>query len=215
MNYPLKPFLETIYHLRANEHITLYEKLKDIPNEEKQEVIVFLKSEYEKESVDYPFTPPAFSSSAALWAAKTIYAVAQLFVYREKKPAELHLLVPPYIGSIDASVMLSADLCLRFLPKLKNALEEIDVNDPLIPLVEQHLKQFPYSAIDIYEEFFDTNIETIIENNCLKQLYLDRITERKAAEWAEQPDMNSALLANLGNYQSSLWREFTNQISTP
>jgi hypothetical protein len=114
MNQLCKPFLDTIYHLRTVEHIILHNKPAVIMTSEEQEVIAFLEGEYERESVDYPFTAPVFSPMAALWAAKTVYITAQLFLFRENKAIELQSLLRSYSGPIDAS----ADLCLRFLPSL-------------------------------------------------------------------------------------------------
>lgn len=210
MSQPSQPFLETLYHLRTVEHVILYNRFTAILYQEEQDVIAFLEGEYERESIDYPFVVPLFSPMAALWAAKTVYIAAQLFLFRENKATELQSLLPPYDGIIDVSAMLSADLCLRFLPSIKYALEAIDVNDPLIAIVEEFLKHFPYSGIGRDRVFAISDTATIINNDCLRQLYLDRITEKKAIKWAENPIINSAILANIGNHKNDFWREFNN-----
>ena len=210
MSQPNQPFLETLYHLRTVEHVILYNRLTEVSPKEEQEVIAFLECEYERESIAYPFTAPMFSPGAALWAAKTIYSAAQLYLFRENEGTELQLILPPYDGVIDASAMLSADLCLRFLPSIKYTLETVDVNDPLVSVIEQYLRSFPYSGIGRDSDFSVPDTTVIINNNCLKQLYLDRITERKATKWADQPTINSAILANIGNHKNDLWREFNN-----
>ncbi|UUC44917.1 hypothetical protein [Flavobacterium cerinum] len=210
MKLPDKPFQETLYHLRTKEHVILYDKLMTIAYEDEQDAIAFLEGEYERESTDYPFESPLFSETAALWGAKTIYIAAQLFLFRENKITELQTLLPPYKGTIDASVMLSADLCLRFLPAIKYALEAVDVNDPLIAILEEILNYFPYSGIGHDGTVAIPDLTVILNNECLKQLYLDRITENKATKWTTQPEIKSALLANIGDYKNDLWREFTN-----
>lgn len=209
MSQPNQPFLETLYHLRTVEHVIFYNKLTVISQKEEQEVIDFLHGEYEREAADYPFIAPAFSAEAALWGAKILYFTAQLFLYRDDSEADLSAIIPPFDGVADASAMLSADLCLRFLPSVKYALENVDINDALILLVNKHLTVFPYSGITNDGDVLpgvDTSI--VLGNDCLKQLYLDRIAERKAAKWAAEPVIKSALLANLGNYKQELWREF-------
>lgn len=210
MSQPTQPFLETIYHLRTVEHIILYNRLDTVPHKELQEVVAFLEGEYERECTDYPFTPPAFSAAAALWGAKTVYFAAQLYLYRQNKPAELPSILPPFNGKADASAMLSADLCLRFLPAVKFALEAVDANDALIPVLEQFFVAFPYSGIGRDGEFTPPDTAPITTNDCLTQLYLDRIAERKAAKWAEQDIINSAIRANLGNHKNVFWRELNN-----
>lgn len=210
MSQPSQPFLETLYHLRTVEHVILYNRFTTILYQEEQDVIAFLEGEYERESVDYPFTAPVFSPMAALWAAKTVYITAQLFLFRENKATELRSLLPSYGEPIDASAMLSADLCLRFLPSIKYALEAVDVNDPLIAIVEEFLNHFPYSGIGRDGVFSIPDTATIIESDCLRQLYLDRIIEKKAVKWAEQTTINSAILANIGDHRNDFWHEFNN-----
>jgi hypothetical protein len=207
MSQPIQPFLETLYHLRTVEHVMLYKGLSAIPYKEEQDVIQFLEAEYERESIDYPYTPPSFSAGAAIWAAKTVYVAAQLFLYRDNKADEMSSLLPPYTKTVDASAILSADLCLRFLPSIKYALETVDVNDPLLPVVEQHLQHFPYSGIGHEGELLILDATVILKNDCLRQLYLDRVTERKAIKWAEEPIIKSAILSNMGNHKHDLWRE--------
>lgn len=208
MSQPHQPFLETLYHLRTVEHIILYNKRTAIPHKEEQDVIDFLEGEYERECLDYPFTAPSFSPKAALWGAKIIYTTAQLFLFRDDKETELLSIIPYYENTIDSSAMLSADLCLRFLPSVKFALEAADANDPLIAIVEKHLEHFPYSGIGRDGDFSEPDTSVVRTNNCLNQLYLDRVAERKAVKWATGAVVKSEILANMGNYQQELWREF-------
>lgn len=210
MKLPDKPFLETLYHLRTKEHVILYNKLITISHADEQDAIAFLEGEYERESTDYPFEAPLFSATAALWGAKTVYLAAQLFLFREHEITELRSLFPIYNGAIDASVMLSADLCLRFLPAIKYALEAVDANDPLISMLEDLLKHFPYSGIGQEKTVTIPDLTVVLNNDCLKQLYLDRITENKAEKWIDQPIIKSGILANIGDYKNDLWREFNN-----
>lgn len=210
MSKPNQPFLETLYHMRTVEHIILYNKLGDIPHSEVQDTMAFLEDEYERERQDYPYTAPLFDAEAAIWGAKTVYSCAQLLLYRENKAVELPSLVPQYSGVLDASAMLSADLCFRFLPSVKHALELIDVNDPLIKIIEGLLVQFPYSGIGRDGDFTVPNVSVILQDNCLKQLYLDRITQRKALKWTAPAEITTALMANMGSHKNDLWREFNN-----
>lgn len=201
------PFIETLYHLRTIEQVILYNKTMKISDAEAKDALSFLESEYEREAVNYPFLVPKFNGKAALWASKIVYFSAQLLLYRENKVSELNDFLPNYSGTIDASAILSADICLRFLPQIRNELKRIDSEDAILPILEHHLQQFHFSAVgfDLDKETID--VKQIFTDACLKQLYLDRIVSRKAYKLAEQPEINACLLANFGDYKKEFWNE--------
>src|SRR5690349_9392870 len=109
-------FYNMIRSLRTDEQVVLYNNVLEIGEEDLNATLAFLENEFKKESLDYPYTCPSFNLLAGLWGAKTIYTAAQLLLYREHKEADLSALFPDYTNSPDASEMISADLCLRFLP---------------------------------------------------------------------------------------------------
>ena len=207
MEQPKQPFLETLYHLRTIEQVILYNKMAEITANEATAAADFLESEYEREATGYPFTPPQFNSAAALWGAKTLYNAAQLLLYRDNKPGELGGLLPPFPGTPDASAMLSADVCLRFLPQVVQQLHSIDAEDPLIGLLKQRLVAFHYSAIGFDVDIPYINLQTLFKDDCFRQLYIDRVTERKAAKWAALPAIKEQVLANLGDHKNLFWKE--------
>jgi len=207
MNLKSLPFIETLYHLRTIEQVILYHKTMKISDAEAKDAVAFLESEYERESVNYPFLVPEFNGTAALWASKIVYFSAQLLLYREHKVSALPDLLPNYSGTIDASAVLSADICLRFLPQIRDELKRIDAADAILPILEHHLQQFHFSAVgfDLDKEVID--VTPFFTDACLKQLYLDRIVSRKAYKLAEQPEINVCLLANFGAYKKEFWNE--------
>ena len=99
-------FYNTINQLRQNEELILYDRVLHFLDEDEQLVKEFLKIEFEIESQNYPFTPPAYNETAALWGAKLIYTTCQLILYRENKEAELPLLLPVYNNEIDAALFI-------------------------------------------------------------------------------------------------------------
>lgn len=209
MKTPSKPLLETIYHLRTIEQVILYVKIGEFSKEEEKETIDFLESEYEKESLDYPFTVPAFDAEAALWAAKIVYNSAQLLLHRNGSIEGIPAILPPFTDNRDAAAMLAADLCLRFLPQLLINIRIIDPDDALIPILEEILVGFPYSALSRESQIIPTDISVILENNCLKQLYLDRITSSKIVKEARLTSVYKNILANLGDHKEEFWRELS------
>jgi hypothetical protein len=202
-----RAFLDTIYHLRTEEQIILYDKLIEIPKKDEADAILFLESEYEKEALHYPYAAPQFNAKAALWAAKTVYFAAQLFLYREHKIEELKTILPKYEGTMNASAMLSADICLRFLPQINDELRIVDADDPVVGIFSDYLLQFHYSAIGFDVKRDEINATTIFSDDCLQQLYLDRIVERKDILLAGIPEIKAALLNGFGDYQKVFWKE--------
>ncbi|MFH6946378.1 hypothetical protein [Flavobacterium sp. FlaQc-50] len=201
------PFLETIYHLRTIEQVILYNKMSTISKEEEEEVILFLETEYENEILDYPWKAPEFNREAAGWGAKTVYFAAQLVLYREHKISELDLFLPKYKGVLSASALLSADLCLRFLPQLIIEMKRIDADDLAIPILEQLLADFHYSAIGFDVDYETINLDTVFSDDSLKQLYLNRVVERKALKTAAIKEINQELMAGFGAHKQVFWKE--------
>lgn len=201
------PFIETLYHLRTIEQIILYNKTMEISDAEARDAVSFLESEYEREALNYPFEIPKFNANAALWGSKIVYFSAQLLLYRENKVTELSAFLPNYAGVIDASAIVSADISLRFLPQIRDELKRIDSEDAILPILEHHLKQFHFSAIGFDVDTENLEYQTIFSNDCLKQLFLDRVVARKDYKLAENPEINKLLLANFGDYKKEFWNE--------
>lgn len=202
-------FLQMIKHLRECEEVLLYEKVMSWENIEEQELIDFLSLEYQNESLNYPYQIPEFNPSAALWASKIIYLAAQLILYRDQKENDLGELFSDFEVDLDASGILSADLCLRFLPDMLFQLKVIDSQDGLIELLETIAYRWHYSAIRYPLEIERLSFEWMNSDTCLKQLYVNRIIEYKKLKLAEHPACYDAVKVSLGIHGKQLWKEFT------
>lgn len=200
-------FLDTIYHLRTIEQIILSDKLLTISKEEEKDTISFLEAEYEREILEYPGVAPEFKADAALWAAKTVYLAAQLLLYREHKFTYLEVILADFDGNQDASAVLSADLCLRFLPQIIEEMKRIDPDDLVIPILEKHLYQFHYSSIGFEVDIKKINFDIIASNDCLQQLYIDRIVHRKAIKFTESDLIKKELEIGFGDYKKIFWAQ--------
>jgi hypothetical protein len=201
-------FYETIYQLRTSEEIVLYDKFLDFNIEDEELVKEFLQIEFDIESENHPFSAPAYDSEAALWAAKIVYTSCQILLYREHKEAELTNLLPLFPQIITTEAILSADLCLRFLPQILKESKLIDQEDLVIPILESILQQWHYSGIGIKLTLEDLDFYPILINPCLEQLYIDRVIEKKDRERAELPQIAEKIRATLGNYAENYWSEF-------
>ncbi|OOV18957.1 hypothetical protein [Flavobacterium sp. LM4] len=200
-------FLDTIYHLRTIEQVILYDKLITISKEEETDTVSFLEAEYEREILEYPGIAPKFNTAAGLWASKTVYFAVQLLLHRAHKISDLALLLPDYNGKMDASAILSADLCLRFLPQIIAEMKRIDPEDLVIPILEKHLIQFHYSAIGFEIDTEKMNYDIVSVDDCLRQLYIDRIVHRKAVKFAQSDFIKKQLEIGFGDYKKIFWAQ--------
>lgn len=199
-------FLKMLLNLRQ-EGVMLYDNLLTIQEAEEREVVYFLELEYQEEKTNYPHQAPDFHPKAALWSAKTVYFAAQLILYRENQPEELKALLPYFDGIIDAEAMLSADLCLRFLPSIISKLKIIDPEDALIEVLETHLITWHYSAIGHALDWSTIDFNNIEKNACLYQLYVDRIIEHKVHSLANLAPFQKGIQASLGWHSKLLWSD--------
>jgi hypothetical protein len=199
-------FIDTIYRLRNNEEIVVFEKQFAISEVEDKEVGFFLEAEFDNESADYPFTAPPFHQPAALWAAKIIYFGAQLLLFREETAKDISVLFPEYNNQKTAAEHLSADICLRFLPYLVNKLKEIDPEDALIKRMETIMMEFPYSAVGYFTESgvpqFDNSF---MENICCSQLLINRVITKKDKNTAAEPAIKLLIQSAMGAHLYFFW----------
>jgi hypothetical protein len=200
-------FLDTIVRLRKQEEIILYGQVLNISLVEEEKVIDFLETEYYQECLEYPFESPQFSTQAALWGAKILYFSSQLILYREFRTQDMNAFLVAYENEISPSELLSADLCLRFIPQILHHIKLIDPTDTLIDILEKHLSFWHYSKIGYTSKLDEINLGIIYSNKCLEQLYVDRIISRKDHRLAQLPMLKEKVIASMGNFASHFWKE--------
>lgn len=201
------PFLDTLFLLRKEGTLTIFSDLKTLSEKEEKEAEDFFESEFEKERLDFLSDKIPFNKEAAIWAAKVLYHSAQLYLIRKDTAKNLEKLIPQYQGEKNTSAILSADLSLRFLPQLLDALQIADSTDPLVKMLENILHQFHYSGIGLDLNLEKINWEEELKNKTYRKLYLERIVEKKAYKLAEIPYVNQLLIAEFGMYKDIFWRE--------
>jgi len=201
-------FYNMILHLRKTGGGMLYALVMDIPQEEREACTQFLHQEYQRECLGYPHTPPLFKAGPAIWAAEVVYAAAQLVLYRQDPPEELESLFPKQPFEPNAENMLSADLCLRFLPAILRELEAINYDDPLIPILRQILDEWHYSGINRYQPKSEVNWDKLLAHPSFRQLYADRTVQYKNKALATIPIINQTIQAAFGIYGDQFWLEF-------
>lgn len=197
-------FLQMIRHLRSHEEVMLWERAQTTLPEQEVEVVAYLADEYKREAVTYPYTPPPFDVAAALWGAQTLYTAAQLVLYRQAPSTELGLLLPPYLTRPGAAAMHAADLTLRFLPDVTQLLTTIDADDPLLPVLENHLATWHFSGILYPVMPSNTDLSPLEADACLRQRYIDRLIAHDRKPHPSQTLLIEGIRVALGaqNYSS-------------
>lgn len=202
-------FHDMIRHARTTGEVILYKNILEITQTEEEDVILLLAKDYEQECLSHPYTSPTFSSSAAIWAARLFYYASQALLFREHNITELRQLIKPYDGNITAETIISADLCLRFIPDLLFELELLDNTDPLIPILEEIMQTWHFSAIGYkFDETEKLDFTNIKESKCLNQLYTNRVIELKVKALSQHPALHSDIEAELSIYKNDLWSQF-------
>lgn len=204
------PFLDTLFLLRKDECITIFTDLHEISKKEEQDAADYFESEFEKERLEFLSDQINCDRETAVWAAKVLYYSAQLYLIRKDTARNLEKLIPQFNGKRNVASLLSADLSLRFLPEIMDALQNTDPEDPLIKMLENILTQFHYSGIGFDVNLGKINWEEELKDNTYRKLYLERIVEKKAYSLAEIPYINRLLIAEFGMHKDIFWRELKN-----
>ena len=201
------PFLDTLFLLRKEGVLTIFSDLKTLTKKEENDAEDFFESEFEKERLDFISDKISFNKESAIWAAKILYHSTQLYLIRKDTAKDLEKLIPQYQDEKDVSSILAADLSLRFLPQLLDALQVADSTDPLAKMLQNILHQFHYSGIGLDLNLEKINWEEELKDNTYRKLYLERIVEKKAYKLAEIPYINHLLIAEFGMYKDTFWKE--------
>ena len=186
MNNPNEyPFLNTLKQLWEQEELFLFSKIYETTTIEEELIVQFLKSIYVKEALEYPYRAPEFDQNAALWGAKSFYVASQLLLNRESSAEEGEALFPLFKGTKDAAAILSADLFLRFLPIIVEEASRINPEDELISILDKILFEWHYSGIGFVNKESALNFNAVVENNCLHQLYVNRVIDKNVKDLME------------------------------
>jgi len=201
-----RPFFRAIEQLLETNKLVLYGRIDAVPETETREVQLLLKERFEREASGYPGTPPRWDPATAGWSAKVLFHAAQLLLYRSHEADALADYFPDFDQPPTAAAMISADGCLRYLPGILRQLEAIDVEDALIPILKEILRQWHYSGLLAEVPPVPEDLTTIVGNDCLRRLYVDRVIETQNTDMAGHPELHGFVLAALGNHADTYWK---------
>lgn len=87
-------------------------------------------------------------------------------------------------------------------------MEQIDVEDELIPIIKKILAEWHYSGLLSDVNFEPQKLEAIIGDELLCRLYIDRIIETKNKQLGQNKKLMPLVLSAMGNYTNEFWKDF-------
>lgn len=106
-----------------------------------------LTFEYRRYLLDLPGDAPAFSPDVALRAAEVVRHACWFLLSRDEEPAEVHRALSQLGLPASATDHASADLTLRFLPRVHRRAKAADPADALVSSLETLLRRWPFSGV--------------------------------------------------------------------
>ena len=167
-------FLFVIKSLRQDEMLAMHGHFVPLDGRNTA-VISYLKTEFENQRVAFPAIEMQFDEDAAYWAAELIYNCSQLLLNREDIVEVVSHHLKEYEGQKSRSAIISADLCLRFLPDIIEQLVEIDNEDPLIEKLTDIGREWHYSMISICKSSDQLDFSFLETDRWLLQIYAERV----------------------------------------
>ena len=99
----------------------------------------------------------------------------------------------------DAVACYSADIAFSYLPDLFQLARGISPDDPLVQAMRELARQWPLSSVGI-PILGDVDPAPFIENPCLRELYIERILQRRDRSRLKYPAVRAAIRRAVGAY---------------
>jgi hypothetical protein len=143
---------------------------------------------------------PRVSMEAAGWAAGMMYAGCRFLVRREigKEEVAARLEMPCPVA-MSAEVCFSVDLYFRYLPDLIGLARGISEGDPLVVGLMGLAKQWPLSSVGV-KGVGDVDVSGFIGHAGLRQLYVDRVIQRRDVARVKGDEVKEAMAETVGGY---------------
>ena len=148
--------------------------------------------------VDLIGNAPPLSPKAAAWASSILYQACQFVVCRDiGEPAIVRALKSPCPEARTSSVDWSVDLVFRYLPDVHRLAQHLSRTDPLVQEIRFLAVSWPLSSVGI-PEVSGVDLDPFWEHSGLRQLYLDRILQRKDLSRLGDPRVDGGIKTILG-----------------
>ena len=194
-------FVESLYNegrVRVGESVGRDGQLRH-PTADDLEATKTVLKEFERSyRADLPGNPPSVSDKALIWGAVTTFHTSSFLAHRDasEEVIRLALSVPcPEVTS--PSVCYSVDLTFRFLPDLVRLARAVSSNDPFVSILASLARQWPLSSVGI-ADVGAVDVRSIVDDDCLLQIYTDRIIAAKDHSRLDEPRVRDKIRASIG-----------------
>lgn len=146
------------------------------------------------------FDPPLLVESAAAWSVRLLYRSCQFLAYREVDEETVRrTLSEPCPEQPSPAVCYSVDLAMRYIPELLTLSRGIAPGDPLVDALVSLAKRWPLSSVGS-TDLGELDPAPFIDHPSLRQLYVDRVLERRDLSRLRHPMVRQAAAAAIGGF---------------
>jgi hypothetical protein len=137
-----------------------------------------------------------------VWGLRILIDSCRFLVYRDIEAETIaESLGRPCPAAPAPDVCYSADLFLRYLPDLVRLARAAGEADTLVDHLLRLAREWPLSSVGIAGvEANADHVEALMRHPSLRQLYIDRMIDRRDVTRLGPPSVRAALQATLGNY---------------
>jgi hypothetical protein len=133
---------------------------------------------HQQESIHLAGVPPPYNEAAAIWAAQYFYKCVHYTVWRDIGESAIKNGLQPFPEPYTAAAAWSADLVLRYLPRLTELARGLSPGDILLQEMKNTAGQWLLSSPGIKLDSSNPQ-RPLPAHEGLRQLYLDRIIKAK------------------------------------
>jgi hypothetical protein len=200
----LSDFITALLH---EGKVTVQGELISFDQQDLAEANNLLFQYYHEDKLEMPFSVPAYSEEAAVWAAQYFYTATQLTVIRDLGEDVINEKLLPFGTDITPSVIYSADLIFRYLPVLTQLAKGLAPADKLVEKLKKIAIQFPFSSVgmDLDNEMNDS---AIFLHPSLKYAYFDRILRHKDKSRVVNATVKNHIYEVTGEHLFTIWPDF-------
>ncbi|MBX3460400.1 MAG: hypothetical protein KF696_10640 [Planctomycetes bacterium] len=146
-----------------------------------------LEAEYRRYCLDLPGEAPAFSPDVAVRAAEVVRHACWFLLSRDEDPAEVHRALSQLGLPASAADHASADLTLRYLPRVHRRAKAHDPADALVSSLETLLRRWPFSGV-LCEVTDAPYVLDLHSHKGLQLEYAQRFVASPRAGWEPDPE---------------------------
>jgi hypothetical protein len=159
----------------------------------------WLKERQERLSLELAGPPLAFDVEAAAWGAGRLYEACRYLTYRQEGDEAVRKAFAGPAPKPTPEAIFGVDLVLRHLPELWTLANSLADDDPLIDEMNKMAAMWPLSSVGV-KEIEAVDPEPILVHRGLRQLYIDRILQKRDRSRLSDPRVRSAALVAIGEH---------------